>query len=83
MESTYDDPLVVEADAATNGYYTLLREQGPLFAGAPPYPFHGPIRETIDPFIHQALADEISGDEALDLAAEAVDEALVQLGYGE
>jgi len=43
MESTYDDPLVVEADAATNGYYTL----------------------------------------ALDLAAEAVDEALVQLGYGE
>lgn len=83
MESTYDDPLVVEADAATNGYYTLLREQGPLFAGAPPYPFHGPIRETIDPFIHQALADEVSGDEALDLAAAAVDEALVQLGYGE
>ncbi|MEM7530564.1 MAG: extracellular solute-binding protein [Chloroflexota bacterium] len=83
MESTYDDPLVVEADAATNGYYTLLREQGPLFAGAPPYPFHGPIRETIDPFIHQALADEITGDEALDLAAAAVDEALVQLGYGE
>ncbi|MEM7128494.1 MAG: extracellular solute-binding protein [Chloroflexota bacterium] len=83
MESTYDDPLVVEADAATNGYYTLLREQGPLFAGAPPYPFHGPIRETIDPFIHQALADEISGDEALDMAAAAVDEALVQLGYGE
>lgn len=83
MESTYDDPLVVEADAATNGYYTLLREQGPLFAGAPPFPFHSPIRETIDPFIHQALADEISGDEVLDLAAAAVDEALVQLGYGE
>ena len=83
MESTYDADLVVEADAATNGYYTLLREQGPLFAGAPPFPFHGPIRETIDPFIHQALADEISGDEALDLAAAAVDEALIQLGYGE
>lgn len=82
-ESTYDDPLVVEADAATNGYYTLLREQGPLFAGAPPYPFHGPIRETIDPFIHQALAGEMSGAEALDAAAAAVDEALVQLGYGE
>lgn len=83
MESTYDDPMVVEADAATNGYYTLLREQGPLFAGAPPYPFHAPIRETIDPFIHQALADEISAEEALDQAAAAVDEALVQLGYGE
>lgn len=82
-EATYDDPLVVEADGKVDGYYTLLREQGPLFAGAPPYPFHGPIRETIDPFIHQALAGELTGDEALDQAAAAVDEALVQLGYGE
>lgn len=82
-EATYDDPLVVEADAATNGYYTLLREQGPLFAGAPPYPFHGPVRETIDPFIHSALAGELSATDALDQAAAAVDAELVQLGYGE
>lgn len=83
MESTYDAPEVVEVDPQVGGYYTLLREQGPLFAGAPPYPFHSPIRETIDPFIHQALAGEITGDEALDQAAEAVDAALVQLGYGQ
>ena len=83
MESTYDSAEVVEADALVDGYYTLLREQGPLFAGAPPYPFHGPVRETIDPFIHKALAGELTAAEALDQAAAAVDAELVNLGYGE
>ncbi len=81
--ATYDADLVVERDAAVGGYFTLLREQGPLFAGAPPYPFHGPIRETMDPFFHKALAGELTAAEALDQAAAAVDEALAQLGYGE
>ena len=83
MESTYDTEQVIEADGLVDGYYTLLREQGPLFAGAPPYPFHSPIRETIDPFIHEALAGELSASDALDQAAEAVDAELVNLGYSE
>jgi multiple sugar transport system substrate-binding protein len=83
MDATYEDALVVETDAKVDGYFTLMRDQGPLFAGAPPYPFHSPIRETIDPFIHQALAGELAPADALDQAAVAVDEALVQLGYGE
>ncbi|MEZ4733872.1 MAG: extracellular solute-binding protein [Caldilineaceae bacterium] len=83
MESTYEAPQVIETDAKVDGYYTLMREQGPLFAGAPPYPFHSPIRETIDPFIHRALAGELSAADALDQAAEAVDAELVNLGYGQ
>ena len=37
--STYDDPKVKEMDAKTDGYYTLmLKNEGTLFRGAPPYP---------------------------------------------
>ena len=83
MESTYDDPTVQEADAAAGNYYTLMREQGPLFEGAPPFPFHAAIRSVVEPFIWQALAGEITPEEALDQAAAAADAELVNLGYGE
>ena len=33
---TFDDPLVVDMDAQTNGYYTLMRKKGYLFKGALP-----------------------------------------------
>jgi len=83
MASTYDDPKIVEQDSKTDGYYTLLKDQGKLFAGAPPFPFHAAIREVIAPFIYQAIAGEITPDEALDQAAAAVDAELPKLGYGE
>jgi multiple sugar transport system substrate-binding protein len=82
MDSTYEDPLVVEQDGKTDGYYTLMRDQGYLFAGAPPFPFHPTIREVIAPFIYQAIAGEITPAEALESAAAAVDVDLVNLGYG-
>jgi multiple sugar transport system substrate-binding protein len=81
--ATFDDPLVKEQDAKVDGYYTLLKEQGPLFAGAPPFPFHAPIREVIAPFIYRAISGELTAAEALDQAAVAVDKELVQLGYGQ
>jgi multiple sugar transport system substrate-binding protein len=80
--ATFDDPLVAEADAATNGYYSLLRDQGYLFAGAPAFPFHPQVREVIAPFIYQAIAGELTAAEALDMAAVAAEEELVRLGYG-
>jgi multiple sugar transport system substrate-binding protein len=80
--ATFSDPLVEEADAATNGYYTLLEEQGPLFAGAPAFPFHPQVREVVAPFIYQAILGELTAAEALDAAAVAADEELVRLGYG-
>src|SRR5690606_40326669 len=38
--ATFDDPKVQEQDKKVDGYYTLMREQGKLVAGAPPFPFH-------------------------------------------
>jgi multiple sugar transport system substrate-binding protein len=83
MESTYDDPLVQEVDAQVDGYYTLMREQGPLFQGAPPFPFHNTLRSNIDQYIWQAIAGEITPEEALDQACATAEETMLQLGYGE
>jgi len=80
--ATFDDPLIAEQDAKVDGYYTLLEEQGPLFAGAPPFPFHAQVREVIDPFIQRAILGELTPDDALSQAAMAVDEELSRLGYG-
>ena len=81
--STFDDPLVRSQDKKLNGYYTLMKEQGQLFAGAPPFPFHIEIRDLIAPYIYQTITGELTPDQALDQAAIAVDEALVRLGYGQ
>ncbi|MYD09692.1 MAG: extracellular solute-binding protein [Chloroflexi bacterium] len=80
--ATFDDPLIAEQDAKVDGYYTLLEEQGPLFAGAPPFPFHAQVREVIDPFIQRAILGDLSPADALSQAAAAVDEELDRLGYG-
>ncbi len=83
MESTYDDPQVQEVDAQVDGYFTLMREQGPLFRGAPPFPFHNSLLESINPFMWQAIAGEITPEEALDQACAAAEATMLQLGYGE
>lgn len=80
---TFDDPKVQAVDEETNGYFTLLEEEGDLFAGAPPFPFHNPVRETIDTYVHRAIAGELTPEEALDQAAEAVNQTLVDLGYAQ
>lgn len=81
-DATYDSPEVVAQDQATNGYYTLMREEGRLFRGAPEFPFHAQVRDVIAPFIYEAILGNISAQEALDGAAEAAEEELVNLGYG-
>ena len=68
--------LIAEQDTKVDGYYTLLEEQGPLFAGAPPFPFHAQVREVIDPFIQRAILGELTPADALSQAAMAVDEEL-------
>ncbi|GIK71468.1 MAG: hypothetical protein BroJett021_04560 [Chloroflexota bacterium] len=83
MESTYDDPKVQEVDAKVDGYYTLMKEAGPLFRGAPPFPFHAALREVVQPYIWKALSGELTPAEALDQAAAAADAELVNLGYGQ
>lgn len=81
--STFDDPLVRAQDKRLNGYYTLMKKDGHLFAGAPPFPFHIAVRDAMAPFIHQALAGELTPAEALDQAAVAVEKELDRLGYNQ
>ena len=79
--ATYDDPKVKEQDAKVDGYYTLMREKGPLFAGAPAYPFHAQVREATAPFFYEAIVGQITAEEALNKMAEAAEAELTQLGY--
>jgi multiple sugar transport system substrate-binding protein len=79
--ATYDDPKVQEMDAQIDGYYTLLRDSGKLFAGAPAYPFHAQVREATAPYFYQAITGELSASDALDQMAEAAEQELTNLGY--
>jgi len=81
MDSTYSDPIVQEQDTKTNGYYTFMKDQGSLFRGAPPFPFHTSVREVVAPFIYDAIAGKISTSDALDKAAKAADAEMKKLGY--
>jgi multiple sugar transport system substrate-binding protein len=83
LKPTYDDAKVVELDKITNGYFTMLKDQGYLFAGAPPFPFHAQIREVIAPFIWKGISGDLKTDDALNQAAKATDDALAKLGYKE
>jgi multiple sugar transport system substrate-binding protein len=82
MNSTFDDPKVVEQDAKTDGYYTMMREKGPLFRGAPAFPMHPQLRSAVEPFIWKTLSGEMTAADALDQACAAAEETMVQLGYG-
>ncbi len=81
MNATYDDPKVKAQDEKTDHYYTLMREQGKLFAGAPPYPFHAQVREATAPFFYQAITGELTPQQALDKMADAAETELANLGY--
>ena len=80
-KATYDDPKVVEMDKKLNGYYTMLKNDGKLFAGAPPYPFHAQVREATAPLYYKILTGELSPDDGLDKMAAAAESELKNLGY--
>ena len=69
--ATYDDPGVIEMDEKLGGYYTMLKDQGKLFAGAPPYPFHAQVREATAPIFYEILTGAVEPDAGLDQMAAA------------
>ncbi|CAN7727058.1 extracellular solute-binding protein [Rhizobium sp. LjRoot258] len=79
--ATFDDPKVKAMDAKLGGFYTMLREEGKLFAGAPPYPFHAQLREATTPIFFDILTGKIGPDEGLDQMAAKSEEELTSLGY--
>ena len=79
--ATYDDPKVQDLDKKLNGYFTMLKDQGKLFAGAPAYPFHAQVREATAPIFYQILTGAIDPDTGLDQMAAKAEEELTTLGY--
>jgi len=79
--STYDDPKVIDMDQKLNGYYSMLKNEGKLFAGAPPFPFHAQVREATSPIFYRILLGEVGPDEGLDQMAAAAEAELTNLGY--
>ena len=79
--ATYDDPKVQDLDKKLNGYFTMLKDQGKLFAGAPAYPFHAQVREATAPIFYQILTGAIDPDTGLDQMAAKAEEELSALGY--
>ncbi|MCB0190317.1 MAG: extracellular solute-binding protein [Anaerolineae bacterium] len=79
---TFDDPLVLEQDKKVGGYFSLMKKEGRLYRGAPPFPFHSQIRDLVASYLYLAIDGKLTPEEALDQAATAVDEELVKLGYG-
>jgi multiple sugar transport system substrate-binding protein len=81
LKSTYDDPKVKAQDEKTDHYYTLMKEKGKLFAGAPTYPFHAQVREAVAPIFYRAITGDLTPQQALDKMADAAEAELTQLGY--
>ncbi len=81
MSSTYDDPKIKALDEKVDHYYSLMRDEGKLFAGAPAYPFHAQVREATAPFFYQAITGELTPSDALDKMAEAAEKEMKNLGY--
>ncbi|MGO8121060.1 extracellular solute-binding protein [Rhizobium ruizarguesonis] len=80
-KATFDDPKVKEMDVKLGGFYTMLKDDGKLFAGAPPYPFHAQVREATAPIFYDILTGKIGPDEGLDQMAAKAEEELTSLGY--
>ena len=79
--ATYDDPKVQELDAKLGGYFTMLKDQGKLYAGAPPYPFHAQVREAVAPIFYDILTGKTDPDAGLDQMAAKAEQELTTLGY--
>ena len=69
-------------DKKLGGYYTMLRDEGKLFAGAPPYPVPrpGPRGDGAD-LLQTILTGAIEPDAGLDQMAAKAEEELTNLGY--
>ncbi|PIE32165.1 sugar ABC transporter substrate-binding protein [candidate division KSB3 bacterium] len=80
-KSTFDSDLIKEMDPKVDGYYTMLKEFGQLFAGAPAFPMHPVLNEIQMKWIVKAVAGEASAAEACDAMAKEIDETLADLGY--
>ncbi|PZX13760.1 carbohydrate ABC transporter substrate-binding protein (CUT1 family) [Palleronia aestuarii] len=81
LTSTYDSERVQQLDEDLGGYFSMMRDDGALFQGAPPYPFHAQVREAVAPIFYSILTGSTGVDEGLDQMAERAEQELTNLGY--
>ena len=80
-KSTFDSDLIKEMDPKVDGYYTMLKDFGDLFAGAPAFPMHPVLNEIQMKWIVKAVAGEATVEEVCDEMAKEIDSTLADLGY--
>lgn len=80
-KSTFDSDMVKEMDGKIDGYFTMLKDYGNLFAGAPAFPMHPVLNEIQMKWVVKAVAGEVSAEEACDEMAKEIDATLADLGY--
>jgi multiple sugar transport system substrate-binding protein len=80
-KTTFDDSKVKDMDQKLGGFYTMLKTDGSLYAGAPPYPFHAQLRGALEPIFFDILTGKVSPDDGLDKMAAKTEEELKTLGY--
>ncbi|MBD9527810.1 ABC transporter substrate-binding protein [Paracoccus sp. PAR01] len=79
--ATYDSPKVTELNDKLGNYFGMLRDDGKLFGGAPPYPFHAQLREATAPIFYDILTGKVDPDAGLDQMAAKAEQELTDLGY--
>lgn len=79
--ATYDDPGVKDLNTKLGGYFDMMKDQGNLFKGAPPYPFHAQVREATAPIFYEILTGALDPDTGLDQMAAKAEQELTDLGY--
>ena len=79
--STLASPKIEELDKRITRYFTVLKDSGFLYSGAPAFPMHATIHEMYLTWISKAVAGEVTPEDALDSLAKEVDKKLVELGY--
>lgn len=79
--STFKDPEVQQRDRDIGGYFSIMENYADMFAAAPPFPFYREVLNVAYIPFNRAIAGELTAEEALSEAAQAIDAELKQLGY--
>lgn len=73
---TFDRTEIKDQDKLMGGYFSYMKKNESLYGGAPPFPFHIPLRKVMLPYIEKAMKGELSPSDAMDRMAADVDNFL-------
>ncbi len=81
-DSVLNQMVGSDLDRKLGGYFTLMKDKGHMFKGAPPFPFHKILMESVYlPNIVSAVHGNKSPKQAVRKLEKDVDNLLLKLGY--